>query len=167
MQITTDFSGLQPNGAPIVAPPPPKRVASTPLREGDHAQEDRRQNQNDQDTAQDSRPVFKALFTGSTLAGLNAASSKADREAESIEADKKQDFVRAEKRPEKGPVSLSSEDTNGLFSYIAAARQAAETNALNVAPPQAFVDATSRYTEHAAAAADVFAGRGETLELQA
>jgi hypothetical protein len=79
-------------------------VASTPLREGDHAQEDCRQNQNDQDTAQDSRPVFKALFTDSTLAGLNAASSKADREAESIEADKKQDFVRAEKRPEKGPV---------------------------------------------------------------
>ena len=167
LQINTEFSGLQPNGAPVAAPAP-KRAAATLLRDGDRTQEDRRQNQNDQDTLQDGSPVFKTLFTEATLAGLQAASSAPAHGAEAADEPTEPEFVRAEKRPEKGPVSLSSEDTSGLlYSYRGAARQASDSNAVNSMPSQAYVAATSRYNEQSVAAVNVFAGRGDILELQA
>ena len=165
MQIHTDYSGLQANGAPHVAPPP-KRAAAAPLRDGDRSQEDRRQNQNGEGAAKDGRPVFRTLFTDATQAGLTAAASTTVREARE-QTNAKPEFIRIEKRPEAGPVSLSDKDTNGLFAYIGAARQAAEASAAKITTPQAFIAATSKYAEQAAASANVFAGRGETLELQA
>jgi len=71
-----------------------------------------------------------------------------------------------------GPASISSDETNGLFSYLSSNRRIAEAAqsklAQSSAPlPQAFVEATTRYAWQAVAAANVYAGRGETLELQA
>ena len=107
MQIHANYSGLQKNGAPIVTPQP-KRVATTPLRDGDQAQEDHGQNQNGGEANQDRRLVFRTLFTDATQAGLTAAKGTPVRAPERPEHEKPE-FVRAEKRPEKGPVPLSDQ----------------------------------------------------------
>lgn len=169
MIVQTDQLGLSQFGVPVVAPP--KRVVVTPAREGDRAQEDRRQ-QHNQDAQKDSRPVFKTLLTESTLAGLNATASKPVKSQDPIDAISVASFVREEKRPETGPASISGEETNGLFSYLAETRRNAEAvqqePAQGAAPlQQEFIVASARYAEQAVAAANVFAGRGETLELQA
>ncbi|MBT4739049.1 MAG: hypothetical protein HN793_05520 [Rhodospirillaceae bacterium] len=171
MHVQTDYSGLNQTGAPLGGLAA-KRVVATPAREGDRAQEDRRQQQNDQGAQKDSRPVFRTLLTEGTLAGLNAASSKSAKTPDSNETLSQTQFIRTEKVPQEGPSSISSEETNGLFSYLASNRKNAEAAqskaSQSAAPlPQAFVDATSRYAQQAIAAANVFAGRGETLELQA
>jgi len=168
--VQTDYSGLSQVGAPIVAPA--KRVVVTPAREGDRAQEDRRQQQN-QNSSKDGKSVFRTLLSEATLAGLNAASSKAENRSDPTDSISKSAFIRVEKRPESGPDSIGSDQTNDLFSYIADKRRNAEAvqrepeQQQSVPLQQAFIDATSRYTEQAVAAANVFAGRGETLELQA
>lgn len=170
MVVQTDYSGLSQVGAPIVAPT--KRVVVTPAREGDRAQEDRRQQQN-QNSSKDGKSVFRTLLSEATLAGLNAASSKPENYSASSTTDSNAAFIRVEKRPESGPTSIGSEQTSDLFSYIADKRRSAEATQSEPAQQQsaplqqAFIDATSRYAEQAVAAANVFAGRGETLELQA
>lgn len=171
MHVQTDYSGLNQTGAPHVGLAV-KRVVATPAREGDRAQEDRRQQQNEQGAQKEGKPVFRTLLTEGTLAGLNAASSKPSQTIEANETRSTPQFIRTEKLPQEGPASISSDETNGLFSYLASNRRNAEAAQSKVsqsaAPlPQAFVDATSRYAQQAVAAANVFAGRGETLELQA
>ena len=171
MHVQTDYSGLnQTGGIHVVLAA--KRVVATPAREGDRAQEDRRQQQNDQGAQKDGKQVFRTLLTEGTLAGLNAASSRPPQTPDSNQTSSQTQFIRTEKLPHAGPASISSDETNGLFSYLASNRRNAEAAqskaSQSAAPlPQAFVEATSRYAQQAVAAANVFAGRGETLELQA
>lgn len=165
MQVYTDLNGLQPNGAPYSVPPQ-KRVGPAPVRDGDQAQEDRRQNQSGTQSGQDGRPVFRTLFTEATQAGLTATANSAATTTQSTQDDKPV-YERPEKRPESGPASLSDSDTNGLLAHIAAARQATESQAAAFVGPQDFVAAASKYAAQTVSSVDYFAGRGETLELQA
>lgn len=116
--------------------PQPKRVETTPLRDGDQAQEDHRQNQKGGEANHGGRLVFRSLFTDATQAGLTVAKGTPVHAPERTDHEKSE-FVRREKRPEKRPVSLSDQDTNGLFAYLAAVRQAAEANAAKATTPQA------------------------------
>ncbi|NKB45396.1 MAG: hypothetical protein GKS03_14085 [Alphaproteobacteria bacterium] len=153
MHVQTDYSGLNQTGA-LHTGFAAKRVVATPAREGDRAQEDRRQQQNEQGSQKEGRPVFRTLLTEGTLAGLNAASSKPSTTIDSSEAQGSTRFIRTEKLPQEGPASISSEETDGLFSYLASNRRNAEAAqskaSQSSAPlPQAFVDATSRYAQQA------------------
>ena len=172
MYVQTDYSGLQQAGSPIVGPAI-KRAPVAPAREGDRAQEDRRQQQSSQQGQKDERSVFRTLLSESTLAGLTSTSAQTVKTADPIAASEKTKFIRVEKRPPDGPTAISSEETNGLFSYLATKRRNAETahsqnqSRTSEPLPQAFIDATARYAEQAIAASNFIAGRGETLELQA
>ena len=163
VQINGDFSGLNPTGAPHVAPQS-KRVADAPLRQGQKADDERRQQQAKQKT-NDGRPVFRDAVTEATQAGINAAVAGSVQTPETGDNDTPE-FVRPEKRSEDGPVSLSEEDSNGLLSNLAAARHTAE-NAASARPQQVYESAANQYAKQAVSSANVFAGRGDLLELQA
>ena len=120
VQVTGDFSGLNPTGAAQAAPQP-KRVADTPLRNGQKAEDDDRRQQQANQEAEDGRPVFRDAVTEATQAGINAAASEQFNNPQSSEANDTPAFVRSEKRPEQGPVSLSEEDSNGLLANLATA----------------------------------------------
>lgn len=170
MYVQTDHLGLNQVGAPFVTAAV-KRPAVTPVRDGDRAQEDRRQQQDNADGRKDGKPVFRALLTESTIAGLNAASSPRPQKTFDVSAVAPPKFVRAEKRPETGPSSINSEETAGLFEYLSATKrneeQVPNRPLENGQTRQAFADAAARYTAQSYVAANALAGRGETLELQA
>lgn len=170
MYVQTDQLGINQIGAPLVAAV--KKPVVTPAREGDRAQEDRRRQQDNESGQKDGRPVFKTLLTETTLAGLNAASAKPSKTLQPITEIERPAFVREEKRPTTGPASISSEETSGLFAQLAAARRTAETvqaesQTETISSPKVFIDAAARYAEQSFVASNVFASRGETLELQA
>ncbi len=116
MQVNGDFSGLQPTGAPQSAATP-KRSADPQLRNSQKSDEDARRHQ-DNEAAKDGRPVFNPVQTESAPAGFQPGS---DAPSEAGHDDGKPEFVRPEKRPTREPVSLSSDDSNGLYASLAAA----------------------------------------------
>lgn len=170
MHVQTDHLGLNQAGAPFVAATV-KRPVVTPARDGDRAQEDRRQQQENQSDQRDGKPVFRTLLTEATLAGLNAASSKQYKTLPPIAQVEQPEFVRKEKRPAVGPASISSDETTGLFNQLSAVRRDPETTQSRLQQPgqssRAFIEAAARYAEQSFAASKVLASRGETLELQA
>lgn len=170
MYVQTDHLGLNQVGAPFVTAAA-KRPVVTPARDGDRAQEDRRQQQDNGNGQKDGKPVFRTLLTESTLAGLNAASSRRPEATFNLSEVERPKFVRAEKRPETGPASINSEETTGLFEHLSATKRNAEGlqngSVENGQSLQAFADAAARYTAQSHVAANALAGRGETLELQA
>lgn len=170
MYVQTDHLGLNQVGAPFVTAAA-KRPVMTPVRDGDRAQEDRRQQQDNGSGRKDGKPVFRTLLTEATLAGLTAASSRRTESTFDISGVERPKFVRAEKRPDTGPASINSEETSGLFEHLSAVKRRAEglesRSAENGLTQQAFADAAAQYSAQSYVAANALAGRGETLELQA
>ena len=132
VQINGDFSGLNPTGV-VPAAPQPKRVADAPLRNGQKAEDDRRQEKSKQE-AENGREIFRDAVTEATQAGINAAVSGQLQTPQSSEDSDSPSFIRPEKRPEQGPVSLSEEDSNGLLVNLATARQTADANSASARP---------------------------------
>lgn len=164
MQINGDFSGLNPTTAPHVAPGP-KRPIDAPVRNGQKADEDARQKQ-ENEAAKDGRPVFNPTFGDAAPAGFQTDSNTETGTFSEAEATTPE-FIRAEKRPTSEPVSLSGDDTNGLFANLAAARQAVDNAATRANPRQIYESAAGEYAKQSVSSSNVFAGRGDLLEIQA
>lgn len=169
MYVQTDHLGATQFGGPFVAAAP-KRPSVVPAREGDRAQEDRRQQQDNQNSQQGRGSVFRTLLSETTLANVNAATAKQGKTAAPISAIDRTEFLRPEKRPINGPKSISGDETQGLFAQTSNAGIKTENEnsqgGLTGRAPQAFVDAAARYAEQAVIGSNFLAGRGDTLELQ-
>ncbi len=166
MYVQPDSSGLNHLGAPLTAPAV-KRAPIAPAQNGDRAQEDRRQRQEDQQSAAKNGAVFRTLLSETTSANLAQALGATP---EISKADSSQ-FIRPEKRPSTDRAPLSNEDVTSAYSFLSSApRGDASTSSESKAADgqsQQFAEASAAYTKHVVADAHVFAARGEVLELQA